>query len=192
MRSMMNRALGALDDGTWETRGLRFVWHSLRHGSASRAYLRGGAVVLPDLLVRSSRGVCARCQTSRRSQRSRPRQSHWCPRCPMRMSSLVSSCQNQLFHLIGPSRALGWGHRGPRTRSRGAGSCPEGQGVAHVAWGAMSSPECPCLQHHSPTSFWQCAGVRHWGKAGCWRRQNAPDGGPARFHFAGLVGEGQR
>ena len=28
------------------------VWHSLRHGGASRAYLRGGAVVLPDLLVR--------------------------------------------------------------------------------------------------------------------------------------------
>ena len=52
LRGMMNRALRALDDGTWETRGLRFVWHSLRHGSASRTYLRGGAVVLPDLLVR--------------------------------------------------------------------------------------------------------------------------------------------
>ena len=52
LRNMMNRALRALDDGTWETRGLRFVWHSLRHGSASRTYLRGGAVVLPDLLVR--------------------------------------------------------------------------------------------------------------------------------------------
>ena len=31
---------------------MRFVWHSLRHGGASRTYLRGGAVVLPDLLVR--------------------------------------------------------------------------------------------------------------------------------------------
>ena len=41
-----------LDDGSWEMRGLRFVWHSLRHGGASRAFLRGGAVVLPDLLVR--------------------------------------------------------------------------------------------------------------------------------------------
>ena len=48
----MHRALRALDDGSWVTRGLRFVWHSLRHGGASRTYLRGGAVVLPDLLVR--------------------------------------------------------------------------------------------------------------------------------------------
>ena len=47
-----NRALDALADDTWDTRGLRFVWHSLRHGGASRAYLRGGAVILPDLLVR--------------------------------------------------------------------------------------------------------------------------------------------
>ena len=31
---------------------MRFVWHSLRHGAASRAYLRGGAFVLSDLLVR--------------------------------------------------------------------------------------------------------------------------------------------
>ena len=52
LRSTFNRALDALGDDTWETRGLRFVWHSLRHGGASRAYLRGGAVVLPDLLVR--------------------------------------------------------------------------------------------------------------------------------------------
>ena len=29
-----------------------FAWHSLRHGGASRAYLRGDAVILPDLLVR--------------------------------------------------------------------------------------------------------------------------------------------
>ena len=28
------------------------MWHSLQHGGASRAYLREGAVVLPDLLVR--------------------------------------------------------------------------------------------------------------------------------------------
>ena len=27
------------------------MWHSLQHGGASRAYLRGGEVVLPDLLV---------------------------------------------------------------------------------------------------------------------------------------------
>ena len=52
LRGTLHRALRALDDGSWETRGLRFVWHSLRHGAASRAYLRGGAVVLPDLLVR--------------------------------------------------------------------------------------------------------------------------------------------
>ena len=52
LRATFNRAVAALADHTWETRGLRFVWHSLRHGGASRAYLRGGAVVLPDLLVR--------------------------------------------------------------------------------------------------------------------------------------------
>ena len=52
LRLTFNRALDALGDDTWETRGLRFVWHSLRHGGASRVYLRGGAVVLPDLLVR--------------------------------------------------------------------------------------------------------------------------------------------
>ena len=52
LRLTFNRALDALCDDTRETRGLRFVWHSLRHGGASRAYLRGGAVVLPDLLVR--------------------------------------------------------------------------------------------------------------------------------------------
>ena len=52
LRDTPGRALRALDDGSWETRGLRFVWHSLRHGGASRAFLRGGAVVLPDLLVR--------------------------------------------------------------------------------------------------------------------------------------------
>ena len=52
LRATFNLALGAIADDTWETRGLRFVWHSLRHGGASRTYLRGGAVVLPDLLVR--------------------------------------------------------------------------------------------------------------------------------------------
>ena len=52
LRDTLGRALRALDDGSWETRGLRFVWHSLRHGGASRAFLPGGAVVLPDLLVR--------------------------------------------------------------------------------------------------------------------------------------------
>ena len=52
LRDTLGRALHALDDGSWEMRGLRFVWHSLRHGGASRAFLRGGAVVLPDLLVR--------------------------------------------------------------------------------------------------------------------------------------------
>ena len=52
LRATFRRALEAVADDTWETRGLRFVWHSLRHGGASRTYLRGGAVVLPDLLVR--------------------------------------------------------------------------------------------------------------------------------------------
>ena len=52
LRDRLRRALTALDDGTWDTRGLSFVWHSLRHGGASRAYLRGGGVVLPDILVR--------------------------------------------------------------------------------------------------------------------------------------------
>jgi integrase len=52
LRDRLRRALTALDDGTWDTRGLSFVWHSLRHGGASRAYLRGGGPVLPDIIVR--------------------------------------------------------------------------------------------------------------------------------------------
>ncbi len=52
LRATLARALAALDDGSWETRGLRFVWHSLRHGGASRAFLRGGGVAMPDILVR--------------------------------------------------------------------------------------------------------------------------------------------
>ena len=39
LREGLRRALVALDDGTFETRGLRFVWHSLRHGGASRSRL---------------------------------------------------------------------------------------------------------------------------------------------------------
>ena len=52
LRAIFSRALDAFADDTWEIRGLRFVWHTLRHGCASRAYLRGGVDVLPDLLVR--------------------------------------------------------------------------------------------------------------------------------------------
>ena len=52
LRAVFSRALDAFADETWDTRGLRFVWHTLRHGGASRAYLRGGVDVLPDLLVR--------------------------------------------------------------------------------------------------------------------------------------------
>ena len=76
LRDTLGRALRALDDGSWETPGLRFVWHSLRHGGASRAFLRGGAVVLPDLLVRGRvRPDCIQaascCSPSRCPQRSR-------------------------------------------------------------------------------------------------------------------------
>ena len=43
LRVSLNRALQALGAGgpAWETRGLHFVWHSFRHGGASRAYLEG-------------------------------------------------------------------------------------------------------------------------------------------------------
>ena len=39
----LHRALQVLGAGgpPWETRGLHFVWHSFRHGGASRAYLAG-------------------------------------------------------------------------------------------------------------------------------------------------------
>ena len=43
LRASLNRALQVLGAGgpAWETRGLHFVWHSFRHGGASRAYLEG-------------------------------------------------------------------------------------------------------------------------------------------------------
>ena len=43
LRASLHRALQVLGAGgpTWETRGLHFVWHSFRHGGASRAYLAG-------------------------------------------------------------------------------------------------------------------------------------------------------
>ena len=43
LRSALARALRALgaDGPEWETRGLQFVWHSFRHGGASRAHLAG-------------------------------------------------------------------------------------------------------------------------------------------------------
>ena len=44
LRDRLRRALNALDDGTWETRGLSFVWHSLRHGGATWYYLGGEAL----------------------------------------------------------------------------------------------------------------------------------------------------
>jgi len=50
LRAALARALAVLDDGMWETRGLHFVWHSLRHGGASRAHLAGRS--LPAILLR--------------------------------------------------------------------------------------------------------------------------------------------
>ena len=43
LRASLHRALQVLGAGgpPWETRGLHFVWHSFRHGGASRAYLAG-------------------------------------------------------------------------------------------------------------------------------------------------------
>ena len=38
LRSVLARCLGVLDV---DAHGLAFVWHSFRHGGASRAYLRG-------------------------------------------------------------------------------------------------------------------------------------------------------
>ena len=43
LRASLQRALALLGAGgeEWDTRGLHFVWHSFRHGGASRAYLAG-------------------------------------------------------------------------------------------------------------------------------------------------------
>ena len=53
MRASLQRALALLGAGgpAWETHGLHFVWHSFRHGGASRAYLAGrdmSAIILRD------------------------------------------------------------------------------------------------------------------------------------------------
>ena len=50
LRQVLARGLRTLDDGDWSTRGLTFVWHSFRHGGASRAHLAG--VPLSDILTR--------------------------------------------------------------------------------------------------------------------------------------------
>ena len=49
LRASLQRALALLGAGgpEWDTRGLHFVWHSFRHGGASRAYLAGRAKVRP-------------------------------------------------------------------------------------------------------------------------------------------------
>jgi len=52
LRQTLKRAIAVFADDGWETRGLSFVWHSLRHGGASRMFLRGGGSVMPDILVR--------------------------------------------------------------------------------------------------------------------------------------------
>ena len=43
LRAALSRALRVLGAGgpEWNTRGLHFVWHSFRHGGASRAFLAG-------------------------------------------------------------------------------------------------------------------------------------------------------
>jgi hypothetical protein len=50
LRAILARCLRTLDDGNWDARGLSFVWHSFRHGGASRAHLAGTS--LPDILTR--------------------------------------------------------------------------------------------------------------------------------------------
>ena len=50
LRATLSRALASLAGGDWDVRGLTFVWHSLRHGGASRAYLAGRD--WPDIMVR--------------------------------------------------------------------------------------------------------------------------------------------
>ena len=50
LRDTLSRCLRALDDGSMDLHGLCFVWHSLRHGGASRAYLAG--MPLADVLTR--------------------------------------------------------------------------------------------------------------------------------------------
>jgi hypothetical protein len=50
LRAILALCLRRLDDGNWDARGLSFVWHSFRHGGASRAHLAGTG--LPDILTR--------------------------------------------------------------------------------------------------------------------------------------------
>ena len=52
LRSALARALHLLGAGgpLWETRGLHFVWHSFRHGGASRAFLAGRE--MSEIIVR--------------------------------------------------------------------------------------------------------------------------------------------
>ncbi len=50
LRAVLSRCLRKLDDGSFDTRGLSFVWHSFRHGGASRAHL--GGMALAEILTR--------------------------------------------------------------------------------------------------------------------------------------------
>ena len=53
LRSALARALAVLsgpEAEAWETRGLKFTWHSFRHGGASRAFLEG--MSMGDILAR--------------------------------------------------------------------------------------------------------------------------------------------
>ncbi len=50
LRADLARAISVFDLGDWDTRGLSFVWHSFRHGGASRAFCSG--MEMGDILVR--------------------------------------------------------------------------------------------------------------------------------------------
>ena len=50
LRAALDQSLAVFADGTWDTRGLVFVWHSFRHGGASRASLAGQS--LDSIIIR--------------------------------------------------------------------------------------------------------------------------------------------
>ena len=96
LRDRLRRALTALDDGTWDTRGLSFVWHSLRHGGASCDYLTLGSRQLEGI---PQRGRWASIKATR----------HYVPQGPALMATAVAAVpewQRRMGRLIGVNPRL--------------------------------------------------------------------------------------
>jgi len=99
LRAALARALRLLgaDDPSWQTRGLAFVWHSFRHGGASRAYLSG--VELPAILIRGRWAV----ESSGRHYAQAGRQMLLATALPAHVSTLARRVEVQgLCALLAP------------------------------------------------------------------------------------------